>query len=128
LITNVVQTDEGWWEGTNGRNQRGLFPASYVEVQSSAPVAVVQPLPVSLPVQVPVAVQAPIPTPIPAPAPVSKQKTAVAIYDYEAAEDNEISFATGDTIHDIDFVSDDWWSGTVRGKSGLFPGNYVELQ
>ncbi|XP_053684059.1 sorting nexin lst-4 [Sabethes cyaneus] len=30
-VTNT-EVGEGWWEGTNSRGQRGLFPAAYVEV------------------------------------------------------------------------------------------------
>lgn len=30
-VTNT-EVGEGWWEGTNARGQRGLFPAAYVEV------------------------------------------------------------------------------------------------
>ncbi|OAD00858.1 hypothetical protein MUCCIDRAFT_126251, partial [Mucor lusitanicus CBS 277.49] len=54
---------------------------------------------------------------------------AVALYDYSAEEDNEISFAEGDTITQIEFVSEDWWQGLAsNGKTmGLFPANYVEL-
>ncbi|XP_062711858.1 sorting nexin lst-4 [Aedes albopictus] len=38
-ILTVTSTDvgEGWWEGTNSRGQRGLFPAAYVEVMPNAP-------------------------------------------------------------------------------------------
>lgn len=40
-ILTVLSKDvgEGWWEGTNDRGERGLFPASYVEeiVDQSAP-------------------------------------------------------------------------------------------
>lgn len=54
-------------------------------------------------------------------------KIAHALYDYEASEDNELSFLTGDQITNIDFISEDWWSGNLNGQIGLFPGNYVEL-
>ena len=27
----------------------------------------------------------------------------------------------------LDKVDDGWWKGELRGKVGLFPGNYVEL-
>lgn len=62
-----------------------------------------------------------------APAP-SNLPSAVAIYDYEAGEENEITFSEGEVITDIDFVSEDWWSGSARGIIGLFPSNYVELK
>ena len=56
--------------------------------------------------------------------------TAIAEYDYEAGEDNELTFEEGDVIVNIDFVDDDWWLGELQktGQKGLFPSNYVELQ
>ena len=46
----------------------------------------------------------------------------------EMDEDNEITLAEGDQIVDIEFASEDWWSGTNArtGAMGLFPANYVE--
>lgn len=56
------------------------------------------------------------------------QLRAVAVYEYVAGEDNEISFAEGDTITGIQQVDEGWWSGiTPSGQEGLFPATYVEL-
>ncbi|KAJ2798369.1 actin binding protein [Coemansia helicoidea] len=54
---------------------------------------------------------------------------AVALFDYEAAEDGELSFKEGDQITHIDLVSGDWWEGVNAGTGaqGLFPANHVEL-
>jgi hypothetical protein len=50
--------------------------------------------------------------------------SAIALYDYDAGEDNEISFKENEVIRDIQFVSEDWWSGLSPDGSaiGLFPG------
>lgn len=56
---------------------------------------------------------------------VQEQHTAkaIALYDYSASEENEISFSDGDIITDIEFVSEDWWRGKAPdGTVGLFPG------
>jgi len=54
--------------------------------------------------------------------------TAVALYDYQAAEDNEISFAVGETIIGIEQIDENWWQGSnAAGQSGLFPAAYVQL-
>lgn len=56
---------------------------------------------------------------------VQEQHTAkaIALYDYSASEENEISFSDGDIIKDIEFVSDEWWQGKAPdGTIGLFPG------
>ncbi|RUS12574.1 SH3 domain-containing protein [Endogone sp. FLAS-F59071] len=56
-------------------------------------------------------------------APLEDQgQTAVALYEYVAAEDNEITFRENDIITQIEFSSDDWWQGTApNGLIGLFP-------
>lgn len=55
---------------------------------------------------------------------------AVAEYDYDAAEDNELTFKENDKIINIEFVDEDWWLGELEknGEKGLFPSNYVALQ
>lgn len=56
--------------------------------------------------------------------------SAIAEYDYEAGEDNELTFTENDKIINIDFVDDDWWLGELErtGEKGLFPSNYVSLE
>lgn len=56
------------------------------------------------------------------------QVTAIAMYDYAAEVDNEISLTEGQTIKNIDTSDPDWWSGTLPdGSTGLFPASYVRL-
>ncbi|XP_026212541.1 drebrin-like protein A isoform X3 [Anabas testudineus] len=53
---------------------------------------------------------------------------AVALYDYQAVDDTEISFDPEDLITGIDMVDEGWWKGYgPDGHYGLFPANYVEL-
>ncbi|XP_063697165.1 drebrin-like protein [Culicoides brevitarsis] len=54
---------------------------------------------------------------------------ARALYDYQAADETEISFDPGDLITHIDQIDEGWWQGLAPdGVSyGLFPSNYVEL-
>ncbi|XP_054999069.1 src substrate cortactin isoform X2 [Sorex araneus] len=54
--------------------------------------------------------------------------TAIALYDYQAAGDDEISFDPDDVITNIEMIDDGWWRGLCRGRYGLFPANYVELR
>lgn len=53
---------------------------------------------------------------------------AVALYDYQAGDDDEISFDPDDIITNLEFIDEGWWRGTCRGVHGLFPANYVELR
>ncbi|KAI6196253.1 hypothetical protein M3Y94_01086200 [Aphelenchoides besseyi] len=54
--------------------------------------------------------------------------TAIAVYDYQANDDDEISFDVGDRVTDIEQIDPGWWRGVSKGRYGLFPANYVNLQ
>jgi len=49
----------------------------------------------------------------------------VALYDYQAQHDDELSFVVHDVINVVDRSDGDWWRGQLRGQTGLFPSNYV---
>lgn len=51
-----------------------------------------------------------------------------ALYDYSAADTDEISFVEGDYIVDVEVVDAGWMTGTVQrtGQHGMLPSNYVE--
>ncbi|XP_034162560.2 drebrin-like b isoform X2 [Pangasianodon hypophthalmus] len=53
---------------------------------------------------------------------------ARALYDYQAADDTEISFDPDDIITGIEMIDEGWWRGySPDGHFGMFPANYVEL-
>ncbi|XP_039760139.1 src substrate cortactin [Pararge aegeria] len=54
--------------------------------------------------------------------------TARALYDYQAAAPDEISFDPDDLITNIVMIDEGWWQGLCKGAYGLFPANYVQLQ
>nr|AAU34005.1 cortactin isoform F [Danio rerio] len=54
--------------------------------------------------------------------------TAVALYDYQAAGDDEISFDPDDIITSIEMIDEGWWRGVCRGAYGPFPANHVEVR
>ncbi|KAI8580168.1 hypothetical protein K450DRAFT_238490 [Umbelopsis ramanniana AG] len=120
IIHNIEQLDEGWWSGTSEDGSRsGLFPSNYVQILETQPEH-------EAPAQT-----THVPEPVEPEAPAEPEgPSAVALYDYDAGEENEISFAENQVIRDIQFVSDDWWSGLAPDGSavGLFPANYVQLQ
>ncbi|KAH0545038.1 hypothetical protein FGG08_000809 [Glutinoglossum americanum] len=115
-VTDIDMVDVDWWMGRNSKGETGLFPASYVELVEDL---AGQPKPDEDESHAEPSIVVPAP---------NAGKLAIAIYDYEAAEDNELSFAEGTKITGIEFPDDDWWFGEAGGKSGLFPANYVELQ
>ncbi|XP_075938968.1 drebrin-like protein B [Anarhichas minor] len=54
--------------------------------------------------------------------------SARALYDYQAADDTEITFDPDDIITEIEMLDEGWWRGFgPHGDNGLFPANYVEL-
>ncbi|CAP35746.1 Protein CBG18266 [Caenorhabditis briggsae] len=60
--------------------------------------------------------------------PVTSEQQALALWDYQAADDTEISFDPDDIITDVDQVDSGWWKGRApNGRVGLFPANYVKL-
>uniref|UniRef100_A0A8D3CIB5 Drebrin-like b n=1 Tax=Scophthalmus maximus TaxID=52904 RepID=A0A8D3CIB5_SCOMX len=57
-----------------------------------------------------------------------KGTSARALYDYQAADDTEISFDPDDIISGIEMIDEGWWRGYAPdGHFGMFPANYVEL-
>ncbi|TVY29774.1 Drebrin-like protein [Lachnellula hyalina] len=118
-VTNIEMVDEDWWMGTNSKGESGLFPSNYVEIVEGE-----EEQEEAAPPPVPAASR---PTPAPAPATAPSGPTATAVYDYEAAEDNELSFDENATITGLEFPDEDWWFGHFNGRSGLFPANYVQL-
>ena len=46
---------------------------------------------------------------------------ATVLYDYDAAEDNELTLREGELLTDVDQVDEGWWSAKGPGGSvGLF--------
>ncbi|KAG9471882.1 hypothetical protein GDO78_022405 [Eleutherodactylus coqui] len=60
--------------------------------------------------------------------PSTTGKTFRAVYDYRAADGDEVSFKDGDTILNVQTIDEGWMYGTVQrtGKTGMLPANYVE--
>jgi len=118
-ITSIEMVDEDWWMGTNAEGETGLFPSNYVELaegEEPGPEHEHEPE------------HEPEPEPeVHAAAASAGGPTATAQFDYEAAEDNELSFPEGATVTDLEFPDEDWWFGHYGGHSGLFPANYVQL-
>ncbi|NXH48544.1 LASP1 protein, partial [Dicaeum eximium] len=61
-------------------------------------------------------------------APAAGGKRFRAVYDYNAADEDEVSFQDGDTIINVQQIDDGWMYGTVErtGDTGMLPANYVE--
>uniref|UniRef100_A0AAY4C6I5 Intersectin-1 n=1 Tax=Denticeps clupeoides TaxID=299321 RepID=A0AAY4C6I5_9TELE len=97
-VITVLEQQDMWWFG-EVQGQRGWFPKSYVKLISG-----------------------PITTAI-------NRKSScleyIAMYTYESNEQGDLTFQQGDVIT-VTKKEGDWWTGTVAGKSGVFPSNYVK--
>lgn len=118
-IVGIEMVDKDWWLGSNAKGESGLFPATYVRLDESNESAQPEPEENST-----AEAEAPVETP----EETASGPSAVAEYDYDAAESNELTFREGDVIENIDKVDSDWWLGTFKGERKLFPANYVSLR
>lgn len=49
----------------------------------------------------------------------------MALYPYQAQNEDELSFEKGDVITVLAKDEAAWWKGELNGISGVFPSNYV---
>lgn len=62
----------------------------------------------------------------PAPPELSQATSVRALYAYTPTNPTELAFLEGDVIKVIGRTYEQWWRGTLRGRVGIFPVNYVE--
>lgn len=62
--------------------------------------------------------------------PTKRQKYGVAIYNYNASQDVELSLQIGDTVHILEMY-EGWYRGYTlqnKAKKGIFPETYIHLK
>lgn len=117
-ITNIDTVDENWWIGMNSQGKIGLFPAEYVKVRGGKGSGTGSGTH-----------ETPAPSEPAAPSLPDKNTgggdVVIAEYEYDAEGDDELTFKEGDKITNVQYASEDWWSGELNGRAGLFPSNFV---
>ncbi|KAF7666555.1 hypothetical protein LDENG_00101420 [Lucifuga dentata] len=105
LIVVLVKNSSGWWLGElqarGKKRQRGWFHSSHVKLLGPSSGKST-----------------------PAPLPVCQ---VIAMYDYTAANRDELCFSKGQLINILDKTNPDWWKGEANGVTGLLPTNYVKM-
>ncbi|XP_076818721.1 SH3 domain-containing kinase-binding protein 1-like isoform X3 [Clavelina lepadiformis] len=57
---------------------------------------------------------------------ISKKK-AVVSFDYDAEAKDELTLRVGDVLANLRLVEEGWCEGSLNGKTGVFPDNFVKL-
>ncbi|NXF92559.1 SH319 protein, partial [Eubucco bourcierii] len=96
-IQILEQVDLQWYRGRLN-DKEGIFPAVFVQTCSELSQSV-----------------------------GGKKGKAKALYDFHGENEDELSFKAGDTITELESVDEDWMSGEIHGKSGIFPKNFVHI-
>ncbi|XP_036419289.1 intersectin-1 isoform X1 [Colossoma macropomum] len=118
-VITVLEQQDMWWFG-EVQGQRGWFPKSYVKLISG-------PVRKSMSIESgssdsPPSMKRPSPSPN---KPMELGEEYIAMYTYESSEQGDLTFQQGDVITVLK-KEGDWWTGTVAGKTGVFPSNYVK--
>ncbi|PIO28909.1 hypothetical protein AB205_0214510 [Aquarana catesbeiana] len=97
-ILIIERLDLEWYKGRlNGRE--GILPAAFVQICSGPTARQTQ---------------------------GGKLGKARALYDFCGENDDELSFKAGDIISSVESVDNDWMSGELHGRTGIFPKNFVQ--
>ncbi|NXD65455.1 SH319 protein, partial [Eolophus roseicapillus] len=97
-IQILEQVDPEWYRGRLNEKE-GIFPAVFVQICSGTLSQSVG----------------------------GKKGKAKALYDFHGENEDELSFKAGEIITELESVDEDWMSGEIQGKSGMFPKNFVQI-
>ncbi|XP_062311675.1 growth factor receptor-bound protein 2-B-like [Osmerus eperlanus] len=105
-----------------------LRPAqTLAPIPNLRPAQTLPPIPNLCPAQTPAPApyHPPDPLPPPQPMPSSPSEQVKALYNFVAEERDELDFSAGDIIEVLERSDVSWWTGKLRGRTGLFPSNYT---
>ncbi|KAK3597309.1 hypothetical protein CHS0354_010940 [Potamilus streckersoni] len=138
IIKNVVMSDGGWWEGELS-GKKGMFPDNFVKVmdknnkekknKDDTPVQASKRTSVKLLADKikDIVQDGPGQTSAKKKDPVHQKKRAKVLFSYEPENEDELKLELGDIVDVIRQAEDGWYEGSVNGKTGVFPSNFVEV-
>ncbi|XP_009892064.1 PREDICTED: SH3 domain-containing protein 19 [Charadrius vociferus] len=103
----LEKIDTEWYRGKCG-NRTGIFPAIFVKVVIDVP-------------------EEGNKKKIPCSSQCIRGPRCVARFEYIGDQKDELSFSEGETIVLKEYVNEEWAKGELRGTSGIFPLNFVEI-
>ncbi|ELW50427.1 SH3 domain-containing protein 19 [Tupaia chinensis] len=103
----LEKIDADWYRG-KCRNQTGMFPANYVRVLIDIPEGGNGKREADSAHRV-------------------KDSRCVARFEYIGDQKDELSFSEGEIITLKEYVSEEWARGELRGRTGIFPLDFVDL-
>ncbi|XP_057188198.1 SH3 domain-containing protein 19 isoform X2 [Triplophysa rosa] len=124
-VIQLLEYVEDEWASGKLNGHVGIFPLNYVEVLEDLP-------------RVPVQKSAPNKIALPGMAGLTNTLMshkaneaegvwAKALYDFTAETEDDLPFQQGDQILVTAHTDDEWWSGRINGREGIFPKAFVEV-
>lgn len=102
VIRDVFKKPGGWWEGVLN-DKRGLFPDNFVRVIDKDSQVTLR-----------------------SKHDVARIRQCRVVFSYKQENQDELNLSIGDVITILGEEEEGWWRGTLNGKEGVFPSNFVE--
>ncbi|KAJ8937353.1 hypothetical protein NQ314_011898 [Rhamnusium bicolor] len=102
IIKDVVKKQGGWWEGVL-KDKKGMFPDNFVKLLDKDSSVIMRNK-----------------------KDVSRIRQCRVVFSYTQDHEDELNLNVGDVISIIGEEEEGWWRGTLNGKQGVFPSNFVE--
>ncbi|XP_015113136.1 CD2-associated protein [Diachasma alloeum] len=111
IIKDIKIMPGGWWEGTL-RDKCGMFPDNFVKVLTPSPSGNGT-LSKSDTEEVTLRNGSP------------GRRCCKVLFSYEPCNEDELALVPQDVVEFLGEVEEGWWRGRLRGRTGVFPSNFV---